>query len=148
VTSQSILPHLRSPKPRLEERPGDLQQAFGDAIRLRHFSPRTQRAYWSWIKRCLSANQCKHPRELGPAHIEAFLSHLATERNVSASSQNQALAALLFLFRDVLGRDLPEMDQFVRAKRPTQVPVVLSRDEVQKVLGQLPGDYLLIASLL
>lgn len=99
--------------------------------RLRHYSLRTERAYIGWIRRFILANGKRHPREMGAAEVTAFLSHLATHGHVSASTQNQALAALLFLYRTVLETDLPWLEDVVRAKRPRHIPLALSRDEVR-----------------
>jgi len=117
-------------------------------VRLRHLSCRTEKAYVGWIRRFILFHAKRHPIEMGPAEITRFLSALATERNVSASTQNQALAALLFLYRDVLDRDVPWLDELVRARRPTRLPVVLSRDEVGVVIRELQGVHRLMATLL
>jgi len=117
-------------------------------LRLRHYSLRTEQAYIGWIRRFVLANGKRHPRDMGAAEVEAFLSTLATDGKVAAGTQNQALSALLFLYREVLGVDLPWMETMVRAKRPRRVPVVLSRDEVARLLARLDGQYALMASLL
>jgi integron integrase len=118
------------------------------AVRLRHLSRRTERAYVGWIRRFVVFHGKRHPAELGPEHVTAFLSALATRHRVASSTQNQALAALLFLFRVVLGREMPWLDDVVRAKRPSRLPVVLSRAEVVTVLSALDGDRRLAATLL
>ena len=105
-----------------------------DALRVRHYSIRTEEAYIQWIKRYILFHHKTHPRELAEADISAFLTDLAVNKNVSASTQNQALSALLFLYQQVLGIKLVWLDDVVRAKRPKRLPVVLSRDEVQRVL--------------
>jgi len=117
-------------------------------IRVKHYSLRTERVYIAWIRRFILANGKRHPRELGQPEIEAFLSHLAVEGQVAASTQNQALAALLFLYREVLALELPWLDGIVRAKRPQRVPTVLSKREVAAVLAHLDGRMWLVASLL
>ncbi|GAB3754209.1 integron integrase [Lysobacter olei] len=117
-------------------------------IRVKHYSLRTERVYIAWIRRFILANGKRHPRDLGQPEIEAFLSHLAVEGQVSASTQNQALAALLFLYREVLAMELPWLDGIVRAKRPQRVPTVLSQQEVAAVLAHLEGRMWLVASLL
>ncbi|GAA4861354.1 integron integrase [Luteimonas vadosa] len=117
-------------------------------IRFRHYSLRTERAYVGWIWRFILANGRRHPRELGAPEVEAFLTRLAVEGRVAASTQNQALSALLFLYKEVLGLDLPWMQEVVRAKRPQRIPTVLSRGEVQAVLAQMDGRPWLVASLL
>jgi integron integrase len=119
-----------------------------DQIRLRHYSIRTERVYCEWVRRFIRFHQYRHPAEMAAAEIEAFLSDLAVRGNVSASTQNQALAALLFLYKKVLQVDLPWLGEVVRAKKPARLPVVLSVDEVRSVLGQLNGDVWLMASLL
>jgi integron integrase len=101
-----------------------------------------------WIKRFIFFHGKRHPQELGAAEVEAFLTHLAVEGNVSASTQNQALSALLFLYREVLGIELPWMDDVVRAKKPQRLPSVLTRDEVNSVLECMDGVYGVMARLL
>ena len=107
-------------------------------IRFKHYSIRTEQAYTGWIRRFIVANGRRHPKELGAREVEAFLTRLATETNVSAATQNQALSALLFLYREVLGLDLPWMEDVVRAKRPRRLPVVLSQEEVARLLAAMP----------
>lgn len=117
-------------------------------LRVRHYSLRTEQAYIGWIRRFIHANGKRHPRDLGGREVEAFLTRLATRDNVAAGTQNQALSALLFLYREVLQQDLPWMSDVVRARRPRRLPVVLTRDEVHQLLGQLQGREWLMASLL
>jgi integron integrase len=117
-------------------------------LRLKHYSLATERVYLQWMRRFILANGKRHPREMGGVEVEGFLSALATDGGVSPSTQNQALSALLFLYRDVLGIELPWMEGIVRAKRPRRVPTVLSRDEVNHLLAALDGRPWLIASLL
>jgi integron integrase len=117
-------------------------------LRLKHYSIRTEQAYLYWIRRYIQANGRRHPRELDGVAVERFLSLLATRDKVAASTQNQALSALLFLYRDVLGMELPWMETVVRAKRPQRLPVVLSKGEVAVVLRHLSGRDWLMASLL
>lgn len=119
-----------------------------DQIRLKHYSIRTERVYCEWIKRYVRFHKYRHPMEMGAPDVEAFLSDLAVRRDVSASTQNQALAALLFLYKQVLKQDLPWLGEVVRAKKPARLPVVLSISEVQQILGELDGDVGLIARLL
>lgn len=111
-------------------------------------SIRTEQAYVGWVRRFILANDKRHPRELGARHVEAFLTRLATHGKVSASTQNQALSALLFLYREVLMQELPWMDDIRRAKRPERLPVVLSREEVAALLAEMTGVTWLMASLL
>ena len=119
-----------------------------ERLRLKHYSLRTEQAYLGWIKRFILANGKQHPRELGAAEVERFLTSLAVQRNVAAGTQNQALAALLFLYREVLGLDLPWLQSIVRAKRPLRLPVVLSTEEVTRLLTMLDGRDWLLAALL
>ena len=119
-----------------------------ERLRTKRYSLRTERAYVGWIKRYILANDRRHPRELGSPEVERFLSTLAVKGQVAASTQNQALSALLFLYREVLRVDLPWMEGVVRAKRPQRVPTVLSREEVQRLLTHLDGRTWLLASLL
>ena len=117
-------------------------------MRVKHYAIRTERAYVDWIKRFIQANGRRHPRELGGREVEAFLSLLAVRGRVAARTQKKALAALLFLYREVLKTELPWMDKVVRAKRPERVPVVLSVAEVRALLAVLEGRAWLLASLL
>jgi integron integrase len=125
-----------------------LAEAFHRAASVRHLSRRTEKAYHHWIRRFVLHHGRRSPRELGKREIEEFLSHLATVRKVSASTQNQALCALLFLYREVYGRDLPWLDDVVRARRPTRLPVVLTQGEVARLLDELHGVTWILASLL
>jgi integron integrase len=117
------------------------------AIRTRHYSPRTEKAYVSWILRFIFFYDKRHPEEMGEPEISAFVSHLATRKRVSASTQSQALAALLFLYQNVLRRELNLME-IARAKRPVRLPLILSREEVSEILGRLEGTSRLMASLM
>ena len=117
-------------------------------IRLKHYSIRTEQAYVDWIRRFILFFGKQHPRELGAAEVEQFLTHLAVEGNVAASTQSQAKSALLFLYREVLDNELPWLDNVERAKVPKRLPVVLTRDEVGAVLTRIEGTHWLIASLL
>ena len=119
-----------------------------DAIHKRHYSHRTEKQYVGWIRRFIRFHGMRHPAEMGGAEVEAYLSHLATQRHVASATQAQALAALLFMYKRVLEIDLPWLGNVTRAQRPKRLPVVLSRAEVRQVLAQLHGDYWLIASLL
>ena len=117
-------------------------------IRLKHYSIRTEQAYVDWIRRFILHFGKRHPRELGAAEVEAFLTHLAVAGKVAASTQNQAKSALLFLYREVLEAELSWLDNVERAKAPKRLPVVLTREEVHGVLVRLSGTHWLIASLL
>jgi integron integrase len=118
------------------------------AIRARHLSVRTEQAYVGWIRRFILFSGKRHPRDMGEPEVTKFLSHLAVQGRVSASTQNQALAAILFLYRDVLGQDLDWLDDIVRAKHTTRLPVVLTQEQVQAVLSNLHGVVWIQASLL
>lgn len=115
-------------------------------MRVRHYSLRTEGIYLAWIRRFILFSGKRHPRAMGGAEVESFLSHLAVQGKVAASTQNQALAALLFLYRQVLRIELPWMENVVRAKRPLRIPTVLSRDEVQRVLAHMDGRPWLLVS--
>lgn len=117
-------------------------------LRLKHYSTRTEEAYVGWIRRFILYHGKRHPTEMGDAEVRAYLTSLATERDVAASTQNQALCALLFLYNDVLLRPLGPIDDIVRAKRPSRLPVVFSEEEVAAILTRLDGTPWLIASLL
>ncbi len=118
------------------------------AMRTRHMSPRTEEAYLSWIRRFILFHRKRHPGLMGEPEITSFLSHLAVVQHVSASTQNQALAALLFLYQRVLNRELAWLAGVVHAKRPDRLPVVLSRDEVKAVLERMQGAAGLMGALL
>lgn len=118
------------------------------ALRSRHYSERTVDAYVHWIRRYILFHEKRHPQDMAEPEINAFLTHLAVQAKVSASTQNQALSALLFLYRHVLRREVGELGDIIRARRPRRLPVVLSREEVRQVLDQLSGDKHLIVALL
>ena len=138
---------VREPDPP-PPRPPRLFDRAREAARVRHYSRRTESAYLAWIRRFIFFHGKRHPAEMGAPEVTKFLSSLAVEGNVAASTQNQALSALLFLYRDVLGQDLPWLDDVVRAKRPARLPVVLTREEVRTVLLQMHGVPRLMAMLL
>jgi integron integrase len=117
-------------------------------LRLKHYSIRTEETYVQAIKQFILFHKKRHPQEMDADEIRQYLSHLATSGQVAASTQNVALSALLFLYREVLNREMQFIDGIERAKRPRRVPVVLTREEVRRVLGQLTGNYHLLASLL
>jgi site-specific recombinase XerD len=116
-------------------------------LRVKHYSLRTEKAYLQWIRRYIRQHGMRHPREMGGAEVEAFLSRLATRDRVAPSTQNQALSALLFLYREVLALELPWMESVVRAKRPGRLPVVLSLGETARLLRSLSGREALMAGL-
>ncbi|MFL6516067.1 MAG: integron integrase [Chthoniobacterales bacterium] len=117
-------------------------------LRVRHYSIRTEQAYVDWIRRFILFHRKRHPGTMAEPEITSFLTHLAADRNVAASTQNQALSALLFLYQHVFERKLDWLDDLERVKRPPKVPVVLTSKEVRAVLNQLTGDYRLMAELL
>lgn len=125
-----------------------LLEQVRSALRLRHYSIRTEEAYVSWIRRFVAFNGMRHPNDLTGEDVRAFLSHLAGERDVAASTQTQALSAILFLYRDVLLRPLPNVENVERAKRPVRLPAVFSSEEVRRLLAELDGTHWLVASLL
>jgi integron integrase len=125
-----------------------LLEVVRNRLRLKHYSLKTEKAYVYWIRRYILANGKKHPRELNGAAVERFLTRLATHDKVSASTQNQALSALLFLYREVLSIQLPWMENVVRAKHTQRIPVVLTKNQTQALLGKLSGREGLMASLL
>jgi site-specific recombinase XerD len=131
----------------LSASPRLLDQVRGK-VRLKHYSLRTEQAYLDWIKRFIRHHGKRHPREMGAAEVEAFLTHLAVAGRVAASTQNQAKSAILFLYREVLEVELPWLDNVAPAKAPKRLPVVLTRNEVQAVLGNMRGRHWLVASLL
>lgn len=118
------------------------------AIARRHYSPRTEETYVHWIKRFIYFHDKRHPREMGQAEVTAFLNYLARERDVAASTQNQALSTILFLYKEVLNQPLPWLDGLERAKRPARLPTVLSVAEVQRMLTSMEGVKWLMGSLL
>ncbi len=125
-----------------------LLEVVRQRIRLKHYSHRTEKSYVHWIRRYVRFHNRRHPRDLGKVEIEAFLTQLAVDRKVSASTQNQAFNALLFLYRDVLALEMPQLDTVQRAKKPQRLPVVLSPEEVRQVLSQLDGKYWIAGNLL
>ncbi len=119
-----------------------------EALRSRHYSRRTEQAYCHWVKRFIFFHNLRHPAEMAEPEINAFLTHLAIKEKVSASTQNQALSALLFLFRHVLDRQIGDLGEVIRARKPKRLPVVMTREEARAVLSHLEGDKRLMASLM
>lgn len=119
-----------------------------NALRRRHYSYRTEKVYLQWARRFILFHDKRHPQEMGETEVAAFLTHLAVNRRVSASTQNQALNAILFLYKQVIGRDIGLIQGVVRAKRPERLPVVMTREEVQAVLRRLSGRDWLLACLM
>ena len=125
-----------------------LLEAISATIRRLHYSPRTEEAYLHWIRAYVAFHGGRHPRTLGAAEVTAFLNHLAVDRHTSASTQNQALCAVVFLYRRVLALDPPELVGLERAQRPLHLPAVLSRREVNALLEHLEPPFRLVAELL
>jgi integron integrase len=132
----------------LDDRPLTLVGQYRRVLRLRHYSSRTEAAYIAWVRRFVRFHGMEHPRTMTPNHVRSFLSHLSIERKVSASTQNQALASLLFLYRDVLRMPLPWLDGIERAKRPMRLPSVLTREETWLMIDGLSGCSQVIAVLM
>jgi len=128
--------------------PPKLVDQLVEAMRTRHYSPRTEEAYVSWVKRYIRFHKMRHPKDMGAPEINAFLTHLATDAKVSASTQNQALSAVLFLYRYVFRLDIGDLGDVVRARKSQRVPIVMTRDETRAVLSRMTGDTKLMASLL
>lgn len=133
-----VIPH---PKARLLDQ-------VREVLRVKHYSLHTEKTYVDWIKRFIFFHGKRHPRDMGAAEVQAFLSDLAVRGNVSASTQNQALNALVFLYRQVLHLEIGALDELVRARRPRRMPTVLAREETQRVLAALSGTYQLLGRLL
>jgi integron integrase len=131
-----------------DKKPPRLLDRVAEELRFRHYSPRTEEAYRAWIRRYILFHDKRHPRDLGAPEIQTFLTYLAVTEKVAASTQNQALAALLFLYIHVLGTPPEAFADFVRAKRPSHVPMVLTPSEVRAVLDRLHGSVGLMAALL
>ena len=144
------LRHDETPPPsaRSSEPGSRLLDEMRRALRLRHHSRRTEKSYLGWVRRYIVFHGKRHPGELGPTEITAFLNDLASVRAVAPSTQNQALNALVFLYRRVLGLDVPQLDELVRARKPRRLPVVLTVGEVRAVLARLQGASWLVAALL
>lgn len=125
-----------------------LQEQFRAVIRLHHYSIRTEKSYWYWIRYFLRFHKMRHPLEMGPSEVNAFLTWLAVERHVAAATQNQALNAIVFLYARVLEQPLGEIGDVVRVKRPARIPVVFTHAEAMEVIGLLEEPYRLLASLM
>jgi integron integrase len=132
----------------MEQRPKKLLDHVRDAIRLKHYSRHTEQAYVTWIKRYIFFHDKRHPKDMGAAEIEAILTHLAVQQKVAASTQNQALSALLFLYRDVLRHPLDGPIDAIRARKPKRLPTVLTKEEALQVIGALSGTHALMAKVL
>lgn len=130
-----------SPKPRLRDQ-------FRAVMRVNHYSIRTEKSYWYWIRYFIRFHQMRHPLDLGPSEVNAFLSWLATDRQVASATQNLALNAIVFLYARVLEQPLGDIGETVRVKRPPRLPVVLTHAEAMNIIERLPQPYLLMASLM
>ena len=138
----------RSNGMRSQDKAPKLLEQVREVIRTRHYSLRTEGTYLGWIRRFILFHGKRHPREMGRQEVQQFLSHLAVEGHVAASTQSQALSAILFLYQQVLKQDIGWLDEVVRAKQPHRVPVVLTQDEVAAVLRHLSGTTWIMATLL
>lgn len=145
VDNTQIMVHT---PPQAAANPPKLLDQLRDRLRLKHYSLRTEVQYVQWVRRFILFHDKRHPREMGVKELEAFLTHLAVKGKVAAATQNQALSALLFLYREVLEMPLPWLDDVVRAKRSARLPVVLTRNEVHAVLARMDGTQGLMARLL
>lgn len=148
VAGFSVSASFDANSPSGQSRHPGLLEKVREILRTKHYSLRTEEAYLGWIKRYVWFHGKRHPRDMGAAEVEAFLTDLAVNRNVSASTQNQALAALLFLYKEVLEIQLPWLDGLTRAKRPQRLPTVLTVREVGLVLERMEGTLGLLARLL
>ncbi|MDY0290860.1 MAG: integron integrase [Desulfuromonadaceae bacterium] len=128
--------------------PPKLLAQIRESMRVRHYRPRTEETYCQWVRRYILFHQKRHPKEMGEVEINAFLTHLAVKEKVSASTQNQALSAILYLYRHVIGRDVGGLGNVIRARKPKRLPVVMTREEVKSVLDQLSDDKWAMVSLL
>src|ERR1041384_1757564 len=138
-----LTPRAASSKPKRK-----LLDQVRDVIRLKHYSLRTERAYCDWITRFIRFHRMRHPAEMRETEMSEFLTHLARSRDVSAATQNQALSALLFLYKEVLKQEIGWLQNVERAKKPARLPVVLTRDEVHKIFAHLHGTARLMTGLL
>lgn len=132
---------VRDAKPKLLDQ-------LREVLRSRHYSRRTERTYCSWIRRFILFHNVRHPAEMAEPEINEFLTHLAVKEKVSAPTQNQALSALLFLYRRVIGHEVADLGDVIRARKPKRLPVVMTKEEVKSVLGSLSSDKWLMASLM
>jgi|GEM_PF-1511292 integron integrase len=147
VRGNESLPPLKDRQVGCARRPKLLDQ-LRESLRSRHYSSRTEQTYCHWVRRYIHFHNIRHPAEMAEQEINAFLTHLATKEKVSASTQNQALSALHFLYRHVIGREVGDLGEVFRARKPKRLPVVMTREEVKGVLTNLTGDKWLMASLM
>ncbi len=147
--SGSVPGHPIAPAtPQPASHPPKLLDRLAEALRARHYSRRTEQAYRHWVKRFIFFHNVRHPAEMAEPEINAFLTHLAVKENVSASTQTQALCALLFLYRHIVGYEIGNIGEVIRARKPTRLPVVMTREEAKAILTGLSGDRWLMASLM
>lgn len=139
---------MNAPNTPLKNQPPKLLDQVSAKLRVKHYSLRTEKIYIHWIRQFILFHDKRHPKDMGAAEVETFLTHLAVARHVSASTQNQAKSALLYLYKEVLLIDLPWLNNITQAKAPKRLPVVLRQDEVQALLTRLDGTQWLLASLL
>ncbi|HON59457.1 MAG TPA: phage integrase N-terminal SAM-like domain-containing protein, partial [Smithella sp.] len=133
--------------PATDQKPKLLDQ-LSQAMRSRHYSRRTESTYVHWIKRFIFFHHVRHPKDMAEPEINAFLTHLAVKEHVSASTQNQALCAIIFLYKYVINRKIGDIGEVIRARKPVRLPVVMTKDEVKAVLSNLTGDKWIIAYLM
>jgi len=131
------------PNPKLK-----LKEQLREVMRFKHFSIRTEQAYWLWIRGFILFHQKRHPREMGAPEVQSYLNHLATQRNVAVATQNQALNALVFLYKEVLGVPVGEIGEIERPTRKPKLPTVLSKEETARLLAAVAPEYQLMAQLL
>jgi len=148
VLTQEEVGFVAEQKAAYSRRPPKLLDRLREALRSRHYSRRTEQTYCHWVRRFIFFHNVRHPAEMAEPEINAFLTHLAVKEKVSASTQNQALSALLFLYRHVIGREVGELGDVIRAHKPRRLPAVMTRDEVKAVLSSLSSDKWLMASLM
>lgn len=128
--------------------PPRLREQLHAVMRTKHYSLRTEKTYWYWIRYFIRFHRLRHPRDMAEPEVAQFLTWLATNKNVAAATQNQALNALVFLYKQVLQQPLQQIDGISRAKKPRKLPVVLSHQEAMLVISKLPSPHRLIASLM
>jgi len=143
----AIVALIVTPTPEQDQGP-KLLQRLREALRVRHYSGRTEEAYVGWVRRYVRFHGLRHPRDLGQEEIRRFLTALAVRDRVSASTQTQALSALLFLYREVVGWDPGDLRDLVRARQPSRLPTILSREEVRELLDRLEGVPRVVCGLL
>ena len=147
-----MLAYNQTPNPLYIREPGQgkkLLDLYRDSLRVRHYSYRTEVTYISWVRQYILFHNKRHPRDMGPKEINAFITHLATQKNVAASTQNQAISAILFLYRYVLDLELDEKALIpIRPTKPRRLPTVLSKGEAQRIISKMDGVYRLMAQLM